>query len=494
MRMIVNIKNKFEEDKFPVVCAGVFILLVTFIVSLQSPLNILIKNGNVGTDSSVFQTVAMYMENGFMPYKDIFDHKGPLLYVINWLGFKINESHGIWIIEVLALLCTFFMIYKTARLFCNRFYSCLTLLASSAALFIYFEGGNMTEEYAMPFIAVSFYIFADYFLNQNISRLRLIVCGLSFGAICMLRINMAAIWVVFCAAVLVDTLRMKKMKDLLYFICFFLVGVLLIILPLVIWLIRGNAFQDFINDYFVFNSAYISDGVRASWRNRYTSLTNFFYNPLVLLSAAYAGWSFVEEKSIFYAAYVIAHFFTLLCICMSGQTYGHYGMILIPLIALSIARIMHSIETQEKKKKSAVFIASAYVLIIFAAPMWARGMYNILATSRSETVDSVVDVVKEYTEEDETIMVYGNWNIIYILSERLASSKYSYQFPPITVDESIADEYFEELEENNPTLIIVQASSDLTGSENARMASFIEDNYYELLTEIDDVEIYTKQE
>ena len=54
--------------------------------------------------------------------------------------------------------------------------SVITVFTAMSLMFGYFEGGNLTEEYAMPFIAISLFIFIDYFLNGTISRIRLI-CG-----------------------------------------------------------------------------------------------------------------------------------------------------------------------------------------------------------------------------------------------------------------------------------------------------------------------------
>jgi len=40
----------------------------------------------IGIDSSVFISIGEAMHEGKIPYKDIFDHKGPLIYFINYIG------------------------------------------------------------------------------------------------------------------------------------------------------------------------------------------------------------------------------------------------------------------------------------------------------------------------------------------------------------------------------------------------------------------------
>ena len=58
-----------------------FLLVLSFLLAMANPMNPLVDVPRTGTDSSVFRTVAMVMQQGGMPYLDSFDHKGPLLFV-----------------------------------------------------------------------------------------------------------------------------------------------------------------------------------------------------------------------------------------------------------------------------------------------------------------------------------------------------------------------------------------------------------------------------
>ena len=81
-------ENKLIEDSKKALFLNVeklvavfFSFLFSVIFLIKSPLHPWV--GDVAqTDSSVFKTVALMMEKGFMPYKDSFDHKGPFLYII----------------------------------------------------------------------------------------------------------------------------------------------------------------------------------------------------------------------------------------------------------------------------------------------------------------------------------------------------------------------------------------------------------------------------
>ncbi len=88
-----------------------FILLVTFLFLQNSPLSIW-RSGETGTDSSVFKTVALMMRHGGMPYRDTFDHKGPLLYLLNYTGSLISYYKGVWFIELLMDFTAFLLFTK----------------------------------------------------------------------------------------------------------------------------------------------------------------------------------------------------------------------------------------------------------------------------------------------------------------------------------------------------------------------------------------------
>lgn len=447
-----------------------FIFLLSFIFAMQSELNIWSINGETGTDSSVFKTIAWLMTKGYMPYLDTFDHKGPLTYIYNWIGIQISYWRGIWVVELLNLFVTFVLIYKIARLRCGRFYSCVVLLIISSALFEYFESGNLVEEYAMPYITLSLLIFIDYFINNKINTFRLVICGFSFGAVCMFRPNMISVWIVFCIAVLVKTIIDKEYKELGYFIAFFSIGIFIVVVPICIWLISKGAFGDFIKDYLIFNHAYSSSTVdRARFFNKYSSFSYFLNNTIVLFSIVVLVY-FVKVKKFLHTFYIIYLFTTLLLICLSGQTSLHYSMVLIPAFTYPFAIFAECCEKNMQENKLISLVAIGYLLVGVALPKWINAIDHSMLCydtkdkdKRTQAITEVLDIIESETSYDDKITVWGNWNIVYALSHRVSASRYSYQFPIGEVEGKIFDEYYEEIEYEKPVLIIVQRGRALDG-------------------------------
>ena len=71
-------------------------------------------------DSGVVQYIGWRILNGEVPYRDIWDHKPPIIFFLNALGLWLGNLSpwGIWIIEFLSLAIALFLCYKiTSRIF-----------------------------------------------------------------------------------------------------------------------------------------------------------------------------------------------------------------------------------------------------------------------------------------------------------------------------------------------------------------------------------------
>lgn len=478
-------KMKEKSDSFENIAAFILSFFFAFIFSLQSPVHLWVGS-DVNIDSGVFKTISMMMRKGFMPYKDSFDHKGPLLYILNWLGDQIAEYKGIWLVELLFLTVTFYMIYKIARLSCRTVPSFIAAATAISLLFIYFEEGNLTEEYAMPLIAISTYIFLDYFKNNKINHIRLFLCGVTFAGTFLLRPNMIALWFIMCLAVLLKTKLQKELKEAVRFIIFFLLGAAVVFLPIAIWLWVNDALKQCIADFIIFNKEYTSAAAnagRATWANKWTALF-FFLNSTVVITAFLSQiYTCKKTKTLCDYSYLIYMFVTLIFICLAGMQYGHYGMVLIPMVVYPLSNIFGSIGKIENETTAEMigFVVGIYALSVMVLPKWlqliqgtpaiytARTNYNISA--EVQNIVSEIDRLK--LGANEPISVYGNWDIIYVISKRPHATRYSYQFPIGEVKPEIMEEYMKELATELPKVIVVQP-----GRYDDRVKAFVQENGY----------------
>lgn len=431
------------------------------------------------TDSSVFQTIAMMMRRGYTPYKDTFDHKGPLIYLINYLGLCINESFGIWIIEVISLAVSFFVIFKIARLYCGLLSSYVIVALSGSILAETFESGNLVEEYALPYISIATFIFIDYLTNNVLSKKRLVIVGVCLGAVLMLRPNMIALWIVFCLGILIKLIKSKEMKVIKECVIYVLLGILLFVSPIVIWLMIHHAFNDFIEAYLLFNFAYSSkygDSVDSK-----VSAFLFFLNfRLILICFILQLCETLRRRRLIDIIILIYMILSLLFVSISGASFAHYGMVLVPVVVLPLAFVLEELELYAKRNKAGILVSvvSSVLLVTYCAPYltnivksYSSARANDAVTIEPET--TIVNVIQTYTEDNDAISVYGNYDRIYVLSKRQHATRYSYQYPIGDIDEDIIDDYFESLAIEQPKIIVVQAAHF-----DDRIIAFLEDYGY----------------
>lgn len=512
---IVNMKDKREDISLTdnnTNTAGpcredLFALAVSFFLSIiylfQSPLHPWIR-GLPGKDSNVFRTVAFMMSKGYFPYKDTFDHKGPFLYILEYLGQMISGDSGIWMIELISLTVSAFFMYKTARLVCGKTSSVIASLLACRLLFDYLHDGNMSEEYAMPFIALALFIFLDYLINDKINVLRLILSGAGLGTVLMLRPNMISTWIVFCIYIAVRLFRAKEYKKLLVRTGWFLCGVLIVTAPMIIWIIANGAFSCFWDSYIVFNLHYSSVEGGTLISDQWATSLSFANTSIFIISFSILFYQLKETKKKWnIIIYLIYLSLTVLLIGLSGMQYGHYGVILIPALVYPLSLLFSDIEAIKQKDIRKVFlmIVSLFALSIFIVPSWLDVIARIPSIIESKDIskieqdaelNAILDIIEEHTTEDQPISVYGNQDFIYLLSNRKHATRYSYISPIGYIQPEFMDEYFSQLSEELPNVLIVEK-----GFFEDRINAFIAGNNYvkEYATAADydpRLEVYTR--
>lgn len=474
--------NVIEQKKFlKIFCSCLTTLVLVLGAFVLSALSnaFVFSNSLFYTDSSVFNYVAFAIKNGQIPYKDTFDHKGPLQYLINYIGYLINPRNGIWYLEFISIILTLFFVFKTANKFSNVFSSIVATILVMAPLSSTIEGGNLVEEFAMPFISASIYIFIIYFFSGNIKTYQLILCGFCGGCVLMLRPNMAVVWLVMPIAVVINEMIFKKSKAVYRYFGYFVLGVAVAIVPFILYFAANNAVVDFFNCYIKFNLMYSGEkNVSTVEAIRQFSSSIIFRASLIVVLLHIIA----KKNLLFNITYLIFLITNILVISMSGRLYAHYAMILIPTAAYPMGLLVSYLFLFKLKKNYIacvpIIIATVLLLLSNFNKGWIipynktiDGITGKSTVSYLRPVEDAANYIVEKTEEDDRILVVGNENQIYTLSERLSTTKYSYQIPIIYIGEDIKKEFFGEITQSPPKLIVVV--TDIPG-----IKEFIEINNY----------------
>ena len=267
-------------------------------------------------------------------------------------------------------------------------------------------------------------------------------------------------------------------------------GVGIILIPIFLWLIYNDDFRFFIHDYIVFNMKYSSaEGGRALFSAKWEAFFVFFKMTIYLV-AFFCIIFHLKNNKMINISYLVYLILTLLFIVMSGMSYGHYGMILIPAVVYPLGLVFSDIEKISEKDTSKVIfiVVSLYLLSTVIMPDWIGVANGIPKTYEkkdenhlSDITTEIINMIDQYTDESDTISVYGNWDIIYVLSDRKHATRYSYQFPVGLVMPEILDEYMASLQGELPKIVVIQR-----GYFDDDIRGFLEKNNYTLVYSSDE--------
>ena len=208
--------------------------------------------GNQQTnDTYIYLYTGGLIPKGLMPYRDFFDHKGPLLYLIVALGISLGRMAGVWLVESLFLFVSAYFAYKTARLLAGR---AASVLAASLAVLWYSLGQMSPDTLAVPLLLASLYSLVRFILNGwTIGRAETLGVGVSFASVFFMKMNLISLWLVFVILAAVSSIAGRRYLFLLDRTLFFLLGAALVTLPVLAWLWFRGGFDDFVRVYLKFN-------------------------------------------------------------------------------------------------------------------------------------------------------------------------------------------------------------------------------------------------
>ena len=185
----------------------------------------------LGDDSAIFQAVGSSWAQGYLPYVDLFENKGTLIFLIDALGYAIYPRVGIMLLQIPAMYVALLFMWRTLGLYLSG----KMRLAAMAVMLIYYASyyldGNRTEEWSMPFLSAAMYFFLRGLKNSQWSPYVGLIDGIGFGACILLRATNA---MPLCCCVLLSAIfliRDGKLKLLRQNVLSFCAGVAVMLLP-----------------------------------------------------------------------------------------------------------------------------------------------------------------------------------------------------------------------------------------------------------------------
>lgn len=262
-----------------------FCLVLSFLVLMCTSKNSFLYELNDWVDANAFFTMGKSMMNGVVPYRDLFEQKGLILYVIYGIGYLLCHKafYGVFILEVFCFSIFLYYAHKIFKMYLNPKYSLILLpiLACLITTSHAFVHGGSCEEFALTFMVVSLYYFFKHFKERKLTNKEILINGIMAGIVFMMKYTMIGIWVGFGLFIFIDYLMDKKVKEAFKFCLYFILGVLIPVLLCFIYLGINHAIKDYIDCYFLFNIILYSNDSNISIIDNLVKLANGSMGSLV---------------------------------------------------------------------------------------------------------------------------------------------------------------------------------------------------------------------
>lgn len=439
----------------------------------------MIVSGHITRDSGVFLYTGMVVSRGGMPYADSWDHKGPLLAVIETLAWRLGG--GIVGAPILEAIVLFLGLTITGMIWTRwiRAWAPALVLVVGVTYLGVFEGGNFTETWLFPFQLVAYSFIADTALRfGRDAPTRIVVgagmtIGLSVSVGLFTRMNNVAGLLVL-AAVCVVLFRRRLVFSTS------VVGVIAVVgIALALWLWTGDALRAALDQYVRYNLFY-SEGTPLGERvSSFATLAQLLVSgaivaaALVMIGAVSMRRVMVRSASsptvtvavVFLAVGAV----DALSQMASGRPYPHYLVVAIAGFAVAVASAGAEVlpaagtwwRSERRLRPRAIRVLGVAILTAFVlASSSATALQGVRTTLGAGVFTAgtyqaqIVGRVLAETSPDDRVLVHGAETWILAASQRLSPTAITYSLPVEQGYGGLPAQYLADVTAFPPALIV----------------------------------------
>ena len=359
-----------------------WILLISISIILTATFSIFAYStsplypNNYGYDSAFFRFIGKQILKGKIPYIDIWDHKGPIIYYIQALGAVLGTKNQHFSLIFLMQLFSMFLsiilfneidktINKDKR---SQIRFLIISICSLGLLYTVLEGGNFTEEWSLPIICFSLFLFSRYLIRSIKNPYHpckyAFLHGICLSLLAFIRINNAITICMGVFVILIYLIIKKQFKNIVMNIIFGFLGISTVAIPILLFFYFNHALEEMINALFIHNFKYFT--IRT--HDTFTGIQFFIRYSSIIASYFIIVISFLRkhkfELTDFLASAIVTGNTILL---IRSNVYLHYSIIYIPVYFYILCLYVHPklYYSLEILVSSIFFIFCIYICVDF---------------------------------------------------------------------------------------------------------------------------------
>ena len=480
-----SISDSFGKEN---ILLFVFSFLTAFFVLMVCTKSSFLYPFNDWSDANCIFTVGKAAGNGQVIYRDIADHKGPLLHFIHMLGYFISNDTfiGMFVIEVITGSLFVFFSLKTALLYINKTFALISVPIFMALAFssIAFCQGDSAEELCLPVFAFSMYILLKAFRSGiYMSGKQLFAVGVLSACVLCIKYTMLGFFFGWIIVPVIWLIKDKKYREILSTFLWIGAGVLTVVIPVLIYFVINGALGDLWEVYFydniflyskIDNNASVFGKIisvfAAVKQNMYIFALDSKFMSLPIFAGMF-GFLFIKGKKQKLALY-LCFILTVFTIFGTERYFAYYGVVLsvfsvFGYIALFrfVSFVMNRFDVKSKLENKKMLV----MIVPYAAFAVSVGLSVILCFKFSPNAGFMKysrEELPQYKfkeiisrEQNPTLLNYGGMDAgFYTVCNIVPNCKYfcSLNLPISDISET-QDKYVE----NGEGMFIVTINSEL---------------------------------
>lgn len=425
-------------------------------------------------DSGLFLYVGEQLRQGLHLYRDVWDHKPPVIFVLNEIGLALSGGSpaGVFLLDYAACFVFFAISYTQLR---TLFGSAVSFLSICCGILLFRDTAphpNLGEVTSLPVQAACFALLVRD-LDRSVSLARASGQAVLFAILFWTRPNGIAISIVYCAITTISLARRRKaavfMKWAVTFLAVSAAASLAIAAPFAL----RSSWRDVWFATFTFNQLYaglttFGDRVRALWwMIQFTA-----GHGIILLAAAgivsilfwrrgssQAGLRVLRTGVAWFALELIFAAFT-------GKQYGKNMIPTLLPVMLSIGAFFYFLtETASNKRNRASGLRAFSAVMSCFTVVLSVGQFRENAKSSVSRDDLVISKIRQMSSASDLVTFWGVFPPDKILAAHRRAGTRFFSSVPLSHGEPayrlFAPLCLGDLEHNKPKLIVERSDGQI---------------------------------
>ncbi len=445
-----------------------FCLFTAFLVLTVCTKSSFLYPLNDWVDSNCFFTVGKAIANGKVLYADIYEQKGPLLYFLHALAFRVSPESffGVYWIELFAAALFLFFTVKTVQLYATHgIYFWLPIFAMVVYSSKSFCHGDSVEELCLPLFMICIYLAERAFVRGETLPLRhWLFAGVLGGAVLWMKFNLLGFFVGWALIPLYRALRKDGSWMLCKAVFCVLAGALLPTVPVLIYFGAHHAFGDLWTAYF-YNNLFLYADVQSEGladrlltlflRIQYSVRKNYLYAV-----PGFAGvlWYFLTARRERKLHMLFAALGTTLLVFAGQMNLSYYSLVFSVFAVWGLVPLCQALERflpQGKTKIGAVFVAASLCISLGYSYLLSSNTYLMHVQKEEMPQYKFKEII--CSVENPTLLNYGFLDGgFYTTTGLVPENKYFCQ-----LNIQLTDMYFgqyADVEAGNPDFVVTRSN------------------------------------